>query len=63
MRIGETAAQASEKYRWAEAFRTNHKCETCPFIKNYDDIGVGIIYVCDHVCWMPIDEILEYMEG
>jgi len=48
---------------WAKQFKENHRCETCPFVKNEADVGVGIIYDCDAVCRMEIGDILREMEG
>jgi len=50
------------KYEWAKAFKDNHECYKCPFVKNYADVGVGTIYDCDKVCTMEVSEIIEYME-
>jgi len=51
------------KIEWAEDFKKNHICQTCPFVKNEADVGVGIIYDCDCVCKMEVPEILKEMEG
>ena len=51
------------KIEWAKDFQKNHNCNSCPFIKNEVDIGVGMLRDCDHVCQMEIGEILEEMEG
>ena len=48
---------------WAKDFKENHDCNTCPFIIDEVDIGVGIQIHCDCVCKMDIPEILEEMEG
>ena len=53
----------NEKTEWAENFKKNHNCRTCPFVKNEADVGVGIIRDCDYVCKMEIPEILKEMEG
>jgi len=48
-----------ELEKWAKDFKQAHKCGTCPFVKNDADVGVGIIYDCDHVCMMEVDEIIN----
>ena len=52
-----------KKTEWAVEFKKNHSCETCPFVKNEADVGVGIIRDCDAVCKMDIPEILQEMEN
>ena len=52
-----------KKIEWAKDFKENHNCNSCPFVIDEVDIGVGILRNCDHVCWMEIGEILEQMEG
>ena len=51
------------KIEWAKDFQKHHNCNSCLFIKNEVDIGVGMLRDCDHVCQMEIGEILEEMEG
>jgi hypothetical protein len=51
-----------KKIQWAKDFQKNHSCNSCPFIKNEVDIGVGMLRDCDLVCHMEIDKILEEME-
>ena len=48
---------------WAKRFKQSHRCGDCPFVKNDADIGVGIIYDCDSVCFMELDEIVEYCKS
>jgi len=48
---------------WAKQFKENHRCESCPFVIDEVDIGVGIQYRCDHVCQMGVGDILKEMEG
>jgi hypothetical protein len=52
-----------KKIDWAKDFQKNHNCNSCPFIKNEVDIGVGMLRNCDHVCQMELGEILVEMEG
>jgi len=52
-----------KKREWAIKFQKNHRCETCPFVKNEADVGVGIIRDCDYVCKKDISKILEQMEN
>ena len=47
---------------WAESFKHNHSCARCPFVNNGADVGVGVIYDCDHICILDVSEIAEYME-
>jgi hypothetical protein len=49
--------------KWAKDFQKNHNCNSCPFVKDEVDIGVGTLRNCDHVCNMEINKILEEMEG
>ena len=51
------------KIEWAKDFQKHHNYNTCPFVKDEVDIGVGMLRNCDHVCQMEIGEILEEMEG
>jgi hypothetical protein len=51
------------KKEWAENFKQHHTCETCPFVKNEADVGIGIIRDCDGVCGMSVEEILIEMDG
>jgi len=51
-----------KEIEWAENFQKNHNCNSCPFVKNEADVGVGIIRDCECVCLMEIGEILEKME-
>jgi hypothetical protein len=52
-----------ENREWAENFKKYHHCETCPFVINEVDIGVGMLRDCGHVCQMTVDEIIAEMEG
>jgi hypothetical protein len=52
-----------KKIQWAKDFQKKHRCNSCPFIKNEVDIGVGMLRDCDCVCRMEIGKILEEMEG
>jgi len=51
-----------KKIEWAKDFKENHSCNSCPFIIDEVDIGVGMLRNCDHVCWKDISEIVEQME-
>ena len=51
------------KERWAKQFKENHRCESCPFVIDEVDIGIGTQYRCDHVCQMSVEDILKEMEG
>jgi len=51
-----------DKKEWALFFKEHHNCNSCPFVKNEADIGVGILRDCDYVCSMDIDDILKEME-
>jgi hypothetical protein len=53
----------TDKQEWAENFKRNHSCASCPFVINEIDIGVGIQYHCEYVCQMEVSEILKEMEG
>jgi hypothetical protein len=48
---------------WAENFKKHPHCETCQFVKNEVDIGVGMLRDCDHVCQTTVDEIIAEMKG
>jgi len=39
---------------WAKKFKESYRCETCPFVIDEVDVGVGMMRNCDHVCdWEP----------
>jgi hypothetical protein len=48
---------------WAAGFKADHHCETCPFVKNESDVGIGIVRDCDAVCGLPVEDIVKEMEG
>jgi hypothetical protein len=53
-----------EKYRkWAEAFKQNHDCRKCPFVKHEVDVGEGTTRDCDAVCGWDVEQIVSEMEG
>jgi len=52
-----------KKIEWVKNFQENHNCNSCLFVIDEVDIGVGILRNCDHVCQMEVGEILEQMEG
>ena len=48
---------------WAVEFKKNPNCNTCPFVIDEVDNGVGIQRNCDFVCKMDIDDILKEAAG
>jgi len=51
-----------DKKVWAAQLISDLDCKKCPFIKNEADVGVGIMYDCDHVCNMSVEEVIKYVE-
>ena len=51
-----------DKTTWAEQWRQNHTCATCPFVINAVDVGIGMIRQCDHTCTGTVGEILQRIE-
>ena len=46
---------------WAEQFKANPDCKTCPFVIDEVDNGVGIQYHCDKVCKKEVSDIVKEM--
>jgi hypothetical protein len=47
---------------WAKDFQKTPDCNSCPFVLDKVDNGVGIQMHCNHVCKMELGEILKEME-
>ena len=54
--------QNKNNVTWITQFKIEQKCELCPFVRNATNIGVGIIYDCDFICLLSIDEIIKTMQ-